>query len=95
MQQLVIGNVKFRMPLILNGNVIQNIRCTKQISNFGKSENFEVKQVTDQGEHVLSTAEIFMLNRAPSNNTLSFSEACKCTLFILMTLMVKMVFGRR
>ena len=78
-QQLVISNIKFKMPLILSENLIQNISCTKQASNVGKNEKFEIKQLTDQGEHILSTAEITMFNRVHSNDALSFSEACKYT----------------
>ena len=74
-QPLVIRNVTFRTVLIFNDNVIQRIRCSKQTSNGGNGEKFEVKHVTDHGGLTLSTADIFKFNGEPSGDTLSFSEA--------------------
>ena len=91
-QPLVISNVKFKMPLVLNESMIQKLRCTKQTSNGEESDKFEIKHLTDQGEHILSTAEIIMVDRESSNDTLSFSEACKYTKSILITLMLKYIF---
>ena len=86
---LAISNVKFRNPLVLSENVIQKIWCAKQASIDGKGEEFEIKHVTDQGEHILSTAEIAMLNKELSNDTLSFSEAREYTQFVLFILAMK------
>ena len=78
---LVIRNVQFKNILPLNENVIRKIRCTKRTSADGKSDKFEVTHITGQGEIVLSTAEVAAISREASDNSLHFSEACKCVLF--------------
>ena len=78
-QPLVLRNLNFKSPLLLNDNTIQKIRCTKETSNAGKGEKFEVKHVTDQGGLTLSTAEIFIFSTEASDDTLSLSEAREYT----------------
>ena len=93
---LAISNVKFKNPLILSENVIQKIWCAKQASIDGKGEEFEIKHVTDQGDHILSTAEIAMLGKELSSDTLSFSEACEYIQLVSFILAMKNVsFCRR
>ena len=75
---IVIWNMQFKNILPLNETVIRRIRCTKRTSTDGKGDKFEVTHLTDQGEITLATAEIAVFKREASDDSLSFSEACKC-----------------
>lgn len=74
---LTLRNVAFRNVLPLNENVLRKIRCTKQASDDGNSDLFEIALVTDQGDVILSTSEIMTCKKQHSENDLKFHEACK------------------
>ena len=81
-QPLTLRNLVYKNILPLDDNSLRTIRCTREASSDSMRDLFTVTHVTDQGEVILSTADIIIQDRQHSDEVMPFSEACKSKYFI-------------